>query len=130
MNNDPALQLALPPELQRVLAQCQSDPVHVARDTTRASTPTSEEALSIVYLQVLPVMAALMAEVDIPWMDHVFEATVDLEHIVMPRPMYVQYRSTLLAAGFKLMPDQRQFACADGLEEALRAGAQIGKKWE
>lgn len=125
----PALQIALPPELQRVLAQCQHDPVHIARDTTRTHTSSSQHALEIVYSVVLPAMAALVEEIHVPWVEHVYEATSDLEHIVMPRPLYAQHKATLLAAGFNIMPDLREFASADGLEEALRAGAQLGKKW-
>lgn len=104
-------------------------PVHLRRDIEEIGQDA--EALQLVHAHIVPYMYGLKKLFNVPWMDHVCECTAAMtyEHLVLPAVVWQEHRAVLEQAGFKEQADARQFACADGLKEALEAGSNFNKKW-
>lgn len=118
--------------LRALQLKCELDPVHVKRDMLTCPTgPSAQEALHALYSVMAPMLSALQGELDIPWVAHVQESSVegDYEHWVIPSPIYQAFKPSFDSAGFVIAEDKRQFASGDGLREALLNGSDFNKKW-
>jgi hypothetical protein len=115
--------------LQGLADRCQQEPVHLHRDTNVALTESGQEAEVTLNVHCYPMLESLKEVVQIPWVAHVMEES-GWENVVLPKPLYDVFAREFQQAGFSVAPDRRQFASADGLEEALKAGSNFNKKWE
>jgi hypothetical protein len=104
-------------------------PVHIRRDIEYVGNSTT--AVEIVHLALIPFIYALKDRFNIPWIAHVCEQGLHVtwEHLVLPTLVWEEHRELLQQAGFTEQPDIREFACADGLKDALIGGANINQKW-
>ena len=118
--------LALPPNT--LLLQFTEVGIHIVRDCEKERNKEKENLLQ---LQILPLIEEIKRELRVPWIDHVFEPLADrsLEHIVLPEIVYYAFKDEFSACNFEVVPDQREFACRDGLKDALMHGADVGTKW-
>lgn len=117
------------PDIQARAIQLTSNPVHIRRDIEEPGQ--SIAALQIVHSSIIPYLYEVKHLLNIPWLDHVCEAGRDMtwEHLVLPEVIWLEHGAILRQAGFSEQSDQRQFACAEGLKEALLSGSDMNKKW-
>lgn len=120
------IKLAPTPTMSAFIERCLREPFHVRRKLEEPLGSGGQAALSILHTRALALMEALEAELQIPWLEHVCDYIY--EHFVLPKPLYEHYKQQFDEAGFKQAPYERQLACADGLEEAIRRGGVIGQQ--
>lgn len=106
-------------------------PVHLGRQVETELLPSALEAHAILQTNILPLVEKVKELLQLTWVEHVYEESSGIEHIVIPAPFFEppELRRLWLAAGYVMQKDLRQFATQDGLQEALLAGADLGKKW-
>lgn len=106
-------------------------PVHLGRQVETELLPSAQEALVVLAAHILPLVETVRQMLKLTWVEHVYEESTGIEHVVIPAPFFepTELKRLWLAAGYSVQQDKRQFASQDGLQEALRGGADLGKKW-
>lgn len=114
--------------LQHLAMRCSLEPIHLHRDTSVELSASGQEGIETLNLHCYPMMEALLETIEIPWAAHVIEEN-GWESVVIPKPLWEVFKREFAQAGFTEAPERRQFASADGLEEALRMGSDFNKSW-
>lgn len=115
----------MPLYIHRILGKARILMIHLRRELEGEMYPSKQVALGAVHSKVLDDMELLNSIKYIPNMAHVCDHMY--ESLVVPLGLYEEFKLTLTTAGFKPAPDERQFACADGLQEALVRGGKVGR---